>query len=40
MTEGVRRAIQVWKFLQDQQDKGNDFVVVESDGRVRHIVLL
>lgn len=43
VTEAVRRAIAVWKFLEDEKEKGNKIAIVENvDGtdRVREVVLL
>ncbi|GAB3405935.1 hypothetical protein [Flindersiella endophytica] len=44
ITEGIRRAIAVWKFIEDEQDKGNRIAVIEEDGEgktsIREVVLL
>ena len=47
ITEGVRRSVAVWKFVQDEVDSGNKiYVVDELDGRpdgrttMREVVLL
>ena len=40
ITEGIRRAIAVWKFLEDEKSRGNEIAVIEPDNSVRKIVLL
>lgn len=40
ISEGVRRAIAVWKFLEDEKALGNQIAVVEPDESVRKVVLL
>ncbi len=43
ITEAVRRAIAVWKFVEDERARGHRLAVVESDGkteRIREVVLL
>jgi hypothetical protein len=40
ISEGMRRAIAVWKFLEDEQALGNQIAVVEPDESVRKVVLL
>jgi hypothetical protein len=40
ISEGVRRAIAVWKFLEDEKALGNQIAVVEPDDSVRKVVLL
>ena len=40
ITEGIRRAIAVWKFLEDEKALGNQIAVVEPDESVRKVVLL
>jgi ribbon-helix-helix CopG family protein len=40
ISEGMRRAITVWKFLEDEQALGNQIAVVEPDESVRKVVLL
>ena len=40
ISEGMRRAIAVWKFLEDEKALGNEIAVVESDESVRKVVLL
>jgi hypothetical protein len=40
ITEGVRRAIAVWKFVEDEAARGNELAVIEPDGEIRKIVLL
>ena len=40
LTEGIRRAITVWRFLEDETAKGNQIAVIEQDDNVRKVVLL
>jgi hypothetical protein len=44
ITEGVRRAIAVWKFVEDEKSKGNRLAVLEpgrnGEERVREVVLI
>jgi hypothetical protein len=40
ITEGIRRAIAVWKFVEDETSKGNQLAVIEHDESVRKVVLL
>ena len=40
ISEGVRRAIAVWKFLEDEKALGNQIAVIEPDDSVRKVVLL
>jgi hypothetical protein len=40
ISEGVRRAIAVWKFLEDEKSRGNEIAVIEADGSARIVVLL
>ena len=40
ITEGVRRAIAVWKFVEDETSKGNQIAVIEDDGSISKVVLL
>lgn len=40
LTEAVRRAIAVWKFVEDEVAAGNQLAVVEPDGTVRRLTLL
>lgn len=40
ITEGIRRAVTVWKFIEDEAAAGNDLAVIEADGSVRKVVLL
>jgi hypothetical protein len=40
ITEGVRRAIAVWKFVEDENSNGNQLAVIEPDGSIRKVVLL
>lgn len=40
MTEGVRRAIIIWQFIEDERDQGNQIAVIEKDGTTRTIVFL
>jgi hypothetical protein len=39
ITEGIRRAIAVWKFLEDEKSRGNEIAVIEPDNSVRKVVL-
>lgn len=40
ITEGIRRAIAVWRFVEDETDRGNKLIVQEPDGNQREILLL
>jgi ParG len=40
ITDGIRRAIAVWKFLEDERARGNEIAVIEQDGTVRKVVFL
>jgi hypothetical protein len=40
ITEGIRRAIAVWKFVEDESSRGNQLAVIETDGSIRKVVLL
>jgi hypothetical protein len=44
ITEGIRRAIAVWKFVEDEVARGNRLAVIERDKsgqeRVREVILL
>jgi len=40
VTEGVRRAIMVWKFIEDEIAAGNALAVIEPDGAIRKVTLL
>jgi hypothetical protein len=40
ITEGIRRAIAVWKFLEDEKSRGNEIAVIEPDNSVRKVILL
>jgi hypothetical protein len=40
ITEGIRRAIAVWKFVEDETQRGNQIAVIERDESVRKVVLL
>jgi hypothetical protein len=40
ITEGIRRAIAVWKFLEDERSRGNEIAVIEKDDTVRKVVFL
>jgi hypothetical protein len=40
ISEGIRRAIAVWKFLEDETALGNQIAVIELDESVRKVVLL
>lgn len=40
ISEGIRRAIAVWKFLEDEEARGNEIAVMEPEGGVRKVVIL
>lgn len=40
ITEGIRRAIIVWKFVEDETARGNQIAVIEQDNSIRKVVLL
>jgi hypothetical protein len=40
ISEGIRRAIAVWKFLEDEEARGNQIAVMEPEGGVRKVVIL
>jgi hypothetical protein len=40
ITEGIRRAITVWKFIDDEGAAGNQLAVIEPDGAIRKVMLL
>jgi len=40
ITEGIRRAIAVWKFIEDEKSRGNEIAVIEQDDTVRKVILL
>jgi hypothetical protein len=40
ITEGIRRAIAVWKFVEDETSRGNEIAVIEPDNSVRKVILL
>lgn len=40
ITEGIRRAVAVWKFVEDENTKGNQIAVIEHDGSIRKVILL
>lgn len=37
-TEEVRRAISVWKYIDDERQKGNNILVEDSNGRTQRMV--
>ena len=39
-TEGVRRAIAVWKFVEDETSRGNQIAVIERDESVRKVLII
>jgi hypothetical protein len=39
ITEGIRRAIRAWKFLEDERSKGNEIAVIEQND-IRRVILL
>ena len=40
ITEGICRAITVWKFAEDESAAGNELAVIGKDGEIRKVVLL
>lgn len=40
LTDGVRRAIAVWKFVEDEVAAGNRLAVIDKNGNVREVVLV
>jgi hypothetical protein len=40
LTEGIRRAIIVLQFVEDETSRGNQIAVIEQDGSIRKVVLL
>jgi len=40
ISEGVRRAIAIWEYLEDEKSRGNELAVIERDNSVRKVVLL
>lgn len=40
ISEGVRRAIAVWKFVEDEVAAGNRLCVVEADETIRRVTLI
>lgn len=40
ITEGVRRAIAVWRFVEDETARGNKIIVQEPGGTQREVLLL
>jgi hypothetical protein len=40
LTEGIRRAIAVWQFFEDETSKGNEIAVIEANRSIRKVVLL
>jgi hypothetical protein len=40
ITEGIRRAIAVWSFVEEENSKGNELAVIEHDGSIRKVILL
>lgn len=40
ISEGIRRAIAVWKFFEDEEARGNEIAVTEPEGGVRKVVIL
>jgi hypothetical protein len=39
ITEGIRRAIRAWQFLEDERSKGNEIAVIEQND-IRRVILL
>lgn len=40
ITEGIRRAIAVWRFVEDETSRGNQIAVIEKDETVRKVLIL
>ena len=40
ITEGIRRAIVVWKFVEDETSRGNQIAVIQKDETVRKVIIL
>jgi hypothetical protein len=40
ITEGIRRAIIVWRFVEDETSRGNQIAVIEKDETVRKVLIL
>jgi hypothetical protein len=40
ISEGIRRAIAVWKFLEDEKEPGNQIAVVEPNNQVHRVMML
>ncbi len=40
ITEGIRRAISIWSFVEDAGARGAGIQLIEPDGRVRDVILL
>jgi hypothetical protein len=40
ITEGIRRAIVVWKFVEDETSRGNQIAVIQKDETVRKVLIL
>lgn len=40
ITEGIRRAVAVWKFAEDEIAAGNKIAVIGPGGKIREVVLL
>jgi hypothetical protein len=40
ITEGIRRAIVVWKFIEDETSRGNQIAVIQKDETVRKVLIL
>jgi hypothetical protein len=39
ITEEVRRALSIWKFIDDQRSEGGEILIERKDGKVRQLVL-
>jgi hypothetical protein len=39
ITEGIRRAIRAWQFLEDERSKGNEIAIIEPNG-ISKVILL
>lgn len=40
VTEGIRRAVRVWRFAEDEVAAGNELAVIGPDGIIRKVTLL
>jgi predicted DNA-binding protein len=40
ITEGIRRAIIIWKFMEDEISQGNQIAVIQKDETIRKVLML